>query len=143
MEKMSDSEQSTGEPDVYLHHVHMVTHDIAGVCDFYIRHFGGRIVFDDLIDGDRNVFMTIGRGRMHFFETRRDPPRGRNAFHHLGMMVEQLDRFVERLRSAGVEVSEIVRTPGGGFAMASGPDNVKIELFEVRDPVARRAFVDG
>ncbi|RTQ35591.1 VOC family protein [Variovorax gossypii] len=141
MEEMSHQEQ-TVRPGVYLHHVHMVTHDMERTCGFYIEHFGGKIVFDDLIDGDRNVFMVVGKGRLHFFESRKSPPPERNAFHHLGMMVEDLDDFVGRLRRSGVAVSEIVRTPGGGFAMTSGPDNVKIELFEVRDPVARRNFVD-
>ena len=129
------------KPEVFLHHIHLVTHDMAGTCDFYIKHFGGTIVFDDLIDGDRNVFMTIGSGRIHFFESRRQPPSERNAFHHLGMMVEDLSSFTGKLREAGVSVSDIVVTPGGGFAMTSAPDNVKIELFEVKDPVSRRYFV--
>lgn len=139
---MTQQNPSSVEPSVYLHHVHLVTHDMTGTCDFYIRYFGGKIVFDDLIDGDRNVFMTIGKGRMHFFESKKSPPPDRNAFHHLGMMVENLDGLVENLRGDGLQVSDIVRTPGGGFAMTAAPDNVKIELFEVRDPVARRSFVD-
>lgn len=129
-------------PTVFLHHVHLVTRDMAATCAFYIKYFGATIVFDDLIDGDRNVFMTVGSGRVHFFESRRDPPHDRNSFHHLGMMVSGLPEFVARLRSEGVAVTDIVETPGGGFAMTSGPDNVKIELFEVRDPERKRYFVD-
>ena len=128
--------------EVFLHHVHLVTHDMATTCEFYVRHFGGAVVFDDLIDGDRNVFMTIGKGRLHFFESRNPPPRDRNAFHHLGMMVQDLPNFAHRLREAGVQVTEIVKTPGGGFAMTSAPDNVKIELFQVNDQRASAFFVD-
>ena len=113
---------------------------MANTCAFYEQHFGGKVVFDDLIDGDRNVFMTIGKGRLHFFQSRRAPPIDRNAFHHLGMMVTNLREFTDRLRNAGVSVSDVVETSGGGFAMTSAPDNVKIELFQVSDPVARRDF---
>lgn len=139
---MNSIPSASTPPSVYLHHVHMVTHDMAGTCNFYIQYFKGEIVFDDLIDGDRNVFMKIGTGRMHFFESKKNPPPERNAFHHLGMMVENLDGLVQNLRAGGLQVSDIVRTPGGGFAMTAAPDNVKIELFEVLDPIARRSFVD-
>lgn len=129
-------------PDVFLHHVHLVTQDMATTCDFYIRHFGGKIVFDDDIDGDRNVFMTIGKGRIHFFQSKNQPPKDRNAFHHLGMMVEDLPTFARGLREAGVPVTDLVETPGGGFAMTAAPDNVKIELFQVKDPKSRSFFLD-
>lgn len=129
--------------EVFLHHVHLVTHDMAKTCAFYVKHFGGKIVFDDTIDGDRNVFMTIGKGRIHFFESKNQTPRDRNAFHHLGMMVEDLPSFVDGLRAAGVAVSDPVTTSGGGFAMTSAPDNVKIELFQVNNPVSRAFFVDA
>lgn len=134
------TQDNPSTPEVFLHHVHLVTQDMGSTCAFYERHFGGKIVYDDLIDGDRNVFMTVGKGRMHFFQSRRPPPNERNAFHHLGMMVTDLQGFVAKLRGAGVAVSDITATPGGGFAMTSAPDNVKIELFQVSDPVARRDF---
>jgi catechol 2,3-dioxygenase-like lactoylglutathione lyase family enzyme len=129
--------------DLTLHHVHLVTNDIQGFCDFYGQNFGAEIVFDDLIDGDRNIFLKIGTGRIHLFESRSAAPDGRNSFHHLGMMVENLDAVVDRLRGNGVKVSDITRTPGGGFAMAMAPDHVKIELFEVKSEAARRFFVDA
>lgn len=128
--------------ELTLHHVHLVTHDVPAFCDFYTTHFGAEIVFDDLIDGDRNVFLKIGTGRIHLFESRREPPDGRNSFHHLGMMVADLDATVARLTAGGVPVGPVTRTPGGGFAMALGPDHVKIELFEVHDAKHRAAFVD-
>ena len=129
--------------EVFLHHVHLVTNDMAGTCEFYIKHFGGEIVFDGAIDGDRNVFMTIGKGRIHFFESKSVPPQDRNAFHHLGMMVEDLPAFVRGLREAWVPVTDLVETPGGGFAMTAAPDNVKIELFQVKDARSRAFFMDA
>ncbi|MBU2031239.1 MAG: VOC family protein [Alphaproteobacteria bacterium] len=127
---------------VSLHHVHMVTHDVDGFCEFFIRNFDAEIVFDAPIDGDRNVFLKIGSGRIHLFETRDAPPDGRNAFHHLGMMAENLSALVERLKGDGVPVTPITRVPGGGFAIATGPHGMKIELFEANAPDTRRFFVD-
>lgn len=129
--------------EVSLHHVHMVTHDVDGFCDFFIRHFDAEVVFDAPIDGDRNVFLKIGSGRIHLFETRNAPPDGRNAFHHLGMMVEDLAAFATRLESVGVPVTPITIVQGGGFAVATGPHGVKIELFEANTPESRRFFVDA
>lgn len=128
--------------EVSLHHVHMVTHDVDGFCDFFIHHFDAEVVFDAPIDGDRNVFLKIGNGRIHLFETRTPPPDGRNAFHHLGMMVEDLAAFAARLATAGVPVTPVTVVPGGGFAMATGPHGVRIELFEASTPESRRFFVD-
>lgn len=128
--------------ELSLHHVHLVTNDVPAFCDFYSRNFDAEIVFDDLIDGDRNVFLKIGDGRIHLFKSRSVPPEGRNAFHHLGIMVADLSAVVERLRANGVPVTPITHTPGGGFAMAQAPDHVRIELFEVRSPDHRRFFVD-
>ncbi len=65
--------------DLTLHHVHLVTNDIQGFCDFYGQNFGAEIVFDDLIDGDRNIFLKIGTGRIHLFESRSAAPDGRNV----------------------------------------------------------------
>ncbi|WP_420469908.1 VOC family protein [Brevundimonas sp. FT23042] len=128
--------------EVFLHHVHLVTHDIERFCDFYIRYFDAEVVFDAPIAGDRNLFLKIGTGRIHLFESRTAPPTGRNAFHHLGMMVTDLARFVEKLKADGVQVTAVTIVPGGGFAMATGPDDVRIELFEANTPEARRVFID-
>ena len=126
---------------ISLHHVHLVTQDVTAFCAFYIENFGAEKVFDDLIDGDRNVFLKIGSGRIHLFESRSEPSAGRNAFHHLGMMVSDLPQLVERLKSNGVTVSKITTVPDGRFAMANAPDHVKIELFEVTSDKTRRFFV--
>jgi catechol 2,3-dioxygenase-like lactoylglutathione lyase family enzyme len=127
--------------EVSLHHVHLVTDDVDGFCNFYTRNFGAEVVFDAPIDGDRNVFLKIGSGRIHLFETRTTPGDGRNAFHHLGMMAENLSAVVERLKANGVPVSPVTRVAGGGFAMVTGPQGMQIELFEASTPEARRFFV--
>ena len=57
-------------------------------------------------------------------------------------MVTELAILAKSLGEAGVKVGPVTVTPGGGFAMAEGPDGVKIELFEIRDPDRMRFFVD-
>lgn len=79
---------------------------------------------------------------MHLFQSRQAPARDRNVFHHIGLMVEDLDATVARLTGEGVEVGPVTRVPGGGFAMAKGPDGLLLELFEVRTPESRWYFVD-
>ncbi|MDM7489358.1 VOC family protein [Rhodococcus sp. CSLK01-03] len=126
---------------VSLHHTHLVTNDIDRVCRFYGDNFDAKVVFDDTIDGDRNVFMKIGDGRIHLFESRNAPPTDRNSFHHLGLLVEDLIDTLSHLQRNGVAVTEITDVPGGRFAMASAPDNVLLELFEVEEGESRRYFV--
>lgn len=126
---------------VNLHHVHLVTAHIDRFCGFFIGHFGATVVFDDLIDGDRNVFLTIGTGRIHLFESKQSPPQGRNVFHHIGLLIDQLAEHVDELRRAGVTVSDVTSVPGGGFAMAEGPDGLMLELFEVTSPKHRGFFI--
>ncbi|MBR9763335.1 MAG: hypothetical protein GYB53_07385 [Rhodobacteraceae bacterium] len=128
--------------DITLHHSHFVTSDVEGFCTFFTEHFGAEIVFDRAIDGDRNVFLKVGSGRIHLFESRNAPPRERNAFHHLGFLVADLDAVVARLLSEGVEVGSVTKVPGGGFAMATGPDGLLMELFEVTSEISRPFFLD-
>jgi len=130
-------------PSLSLHHVHLVTSDIPGFCAFYVENFDAQIVFDDLIDGDRNVFLKIGSGRIHLFESKSAPPAEKNAYHHLGMMVTELPEVMEKLKANGVPVSEMTTVPGGRFAMATAPDHVKIELFEVTSERTRPFFVSA
>lgn len=126
-----------------LHHVHLVTADIRGFCDFFATHFDAEVVFDDSIDGDRNVFLRVGSGRIHLFESKKAPDRHRNLFHHIGLLIDDLDELVHGLRADGVDVTDITAVPGGGFAMATGPDGLLIELFEVTSEESRRHFVDA
>ncbi len=54
----------------------------------------------------------------------------------------RMSALVERLKGDGVPVTPITRVPGGGFAIATGPHGMKIELFEANAPDTRRFFVD-
>src|SRR5699024_9676648 len=80
--------------------------------------------------------------RIHLFESKNAPAHDRNLFHHIGLLIEDLDTLVHRLRAGGRDVTDITAVPGGGFAMVTGPDGLLIELFEVTSEESRRHFVD-
>ncbi len=120
----------TEPPSCELHHAHLFAADLDATIAFYRRWFGAEVAWDGLFAGVRNVFVRIGRGRLHFYA---QPPRerGRNAVHHLGIKVHGLAALVARMREGGVPLrSEIRRHPEGGYLMLEAPDGVLLELFE-------------
>lgn len=114
---------------ISLHHPHLMASDLEATIAFWRNGFGGRVVDDVEFAGARNVFMRIGEGRLHLYE---QPPRSTShaAVHHLGVQTDEIDVLVERLRGMGVSVTGIREQPGARYAMAKGPDDLLIELFE-------------
>ncbi|MEW1848324.1 VOC family protein [Nonomuraea angiospora] len=119
---------------INLHHAHLMASDIDATIAFWRDGFGARVVHDDVFAGARNVFLTVGAGRIHLYD---QPPRstGRSAVHHLGIQTDELETVVERLRAMGVSVTEIRREPTARYAMAEGPDRLLLEIFQP-DPEA-------
>ena len=114
---------------ITLHHVHLMSTNLPASIAFWVDHFGGRVIQDTVFAGARNVFLQVGEGRIHFYE---QSPRttDRGVVHHLGIQTDELETLVERLRLAEISVTEVRRNPTANYAMASGPDNLLIELFE-------------
>ena len=55
----------------------------------------------------------------------------RNAFNHLGLVVENLEEMHRRMTEAGLELPKgIQRYPDGSYLMVEAPDRVLLELFE-------------
>jgi hypothetical protein len=75
------------------------------------------------------VFLRIGAGHLHLYD-QRPKTLGQGTVHHLGIQTDQLDRLVERLRALEVSVTDIRRHPTADYAMAQGPDQLLIELFQ-------------
>jgi hypothetical protein len=81
--------------------------------------------------GARNVFMRIGKGRIHFYD---QPPRfsGRGSIHHFGIQTDHLEGMVQRLKSKGVVFNKDITDVGfWKYVMVPAPDDILIELFEV------------
>jgi len=115
----------------HIHHTHLFASDINASLKYYQEMFGAEIVGDFEMAGARNVFILIGKGRLHFYE---QPPRdeGRGAIHHIGIQTDDLEGLVTHMKARGVQFRKDIE--GFGFwkyVMAPAPDNVLLELFQV------------
>jgi catechol 2,3-dioxygenase-like lactoylglutathione lyase family enzyme len=50
-----------------LHHAHQFATDVEATIGFWTEGFGAEVVFDEEFAGARNVFLTIGSGRIHLY----------------------------------------------------------------------------
>ena len=115
----------------HIHHTHLFAADINASLKYYQEMFGGQIVGDFEMAGARNVFLLIGKGRLHFYE---QPPRdeGRGAIHHIGIQTDDLEALVAHMKAQGVQFRKGITDFGfWKYVMAPAPDNVILELFQV------------
>jgi len=87
------------------------------------------VVHDVEFAGARNVFLRVGDGRIHLYD---QAPKvaGQGTVHHLGVQTDELEAVVARLRALGVSVTDIRREPTAAYAMAEGPDQLLVEIFQ-------------
>jgi len=115
----------------HIHHVHIFASDLNRSIKFYEDSFDGKIVLDMELAGARNVFMRIGKGRIHFYD---QPPRfsGRGSIHHFGIQTDDIEGVIKKMRSNGVVLTKNITDAGfWKYIMVPAPDNILIELFEV------------
>jgi catechol 2,3-dioxygenase-like lactoylglutathione lyase family enzyme len=114
---------------INLHHAHLMASDIDATIAFWRDGLGAKVVYDVEFAGARNVFMTVGSGRIHLYD---QPPRSteRSTVHHLGIQTDELETVVARLRGMGVSVTDIRRKSTAVYAMAEGPDRLLLEIFQ-------------
>ena len=115
----------------HIHHVHIFASDIDESIKFYKDFFGGKIILDAELAGARNVFMKIGKGRVHFYD---QPPKnpGRGSIHHFGIQTDDMDRIVSKMKGKGIPFKkDIVDFGFWRYIMVPAPDNILIELFEI------------
>jgi hypothetical protein len=87
----------------------------------------------------------LGSGRLHLYD---QPPKttDRGTVHHLGVVTDELEDVVARLRAVGHLVADIRREPAAAYAMAEGPDHLLVEIFQPdlsTTPPALRAYFEG
>lgn len=125
-----------------LHHVHLFASDLEKTLAFYVDNFGGKIVYDAEFAGARNIFMEIGKGKIHFYD---QPPKhtGRAGIHHIGIQTDDIASVVATLRANGVELrKEVSSFPTFTYIMVTAPDDVLIELFEVNQSTIDSALLE-
>jgi catechol 2,3-dioxygenase-like lactoylglutathione lyase family enzyme len=119
---------------INFHHAHLMASDIDATIRFWCDGFDAEVVYDVVFAEARNVFLRVGTGRIHLYD---QPPQhiGKATVHHLGVQTDDLETVVRRLAAMGVSVTDIRREPDAAYAMAKGPDELLVEIFQP-DPSA-------
>jgi catechol 2,3-dioxygenase-like lactoylglutathione lyase family enzyme len=115
----------------HIHHVHIFASDLNKSIKFYEDYFDGKVVLDMELAGARNVFMKVGKGRIHFYD---QPPKfsGRGSIHHFGIQTDNIAGIVKKMKSNGVSFTKGITDAGfWKYIMIPAPDDILIELFEV------------
>lgn len=129
----------------HLHHTHLFASDLNQSIRFYTEFFDATVVMDLNMAGSRNVFLSIGQGRLHFYDQApKNPVRGN--IHHLGIQTDNLEEMVKKLTAGGVLLKKGITDFGfWKYITVLAPDNVLIELFQVdKNQLSRehRAYFD-
>jgi catechol 2,3-dioxygenase-like lactoylglutathione lyase family enzyme len=117
-------------PDRALNHIGIVVDDYDAAYAFYTRTLGLKEAYT--VERDVGPLLTyLQLDRETFVEL--IPARGdqTTGVTHFGMEVADIDAFVQRLRSQGVEVADPGVTPANArFVRIRDTDNVEIEVME-------------
>ena len=83
---------------VSLHHPHLFASNLDESLHFYKEMFGAEILFDLKMAGARNVMISIGTGKINFYDK---PPKDkeRGLVHHLGIETDDLEALVKHMKS--------------------------------------------
>ncbi len=115
-----------------LHHAHLFASNLDESIKFYQDMLGANVLFDLKMAGARNVMISIGSSKINFYD---QPPKdqGSGAIHHLGIETDDLDALVMHMKNKGFQFIKEIKSFGPlRYVMAAAPDNVLLELFEVR-----------
>jgi len=125
----------------WFDHLHLVVPDPEKSADFYVKAFGaekvgitktpdGRIRAEFNIVGGRMLINTPVPGDVR----QADTPRKRYGTEHFGMKVDNLEGAIKSCKAAGAAVVQDVTQarPGVRIAFIMAPDNVLIELVEMK-----------
>lgn len=120
-------------------HAHIFASDLPATVKFFQEMFDAEIVWDAEAAGARNVRLAIGRGFIHLYD---QPPKidRPGNIHHLGIETDDLDALVERMTEKGFSFRKPIQEQKRfRYVMVAAPDNILIELFQIRDRAAWRA----
>ncbi|MGD9040964.1 MAG: VOC family protein, partial [Desulfobacteraceae bacterium] len=113
----------------HMHHVHIFASDMDESIRFYKEHFGAKQILDAELAGARNVFMRIGKGRLHLYD---QPPKhlGSGSIHHFGIQTDDIEVVVDQMKAKGVEFKKGITDFGfWRYVMVPAPDQILIDLF--------------
>jgi predicted enzyme related to lactoylglutathione lyase len=125
----------------WFDHLHLVVPDPEKIADFFVKAFGAeKVSVDKLPDGRIRAELSIIGGRMiintPMANDNRSPdsPQKRYGTEHFGMKVDDLESALHQCQAAGGKlVREVTQIrPGTRIAFFMAPDNVLVELLEMK-----------
>lgn len=126
-------------PDYSFHHIHLMSPDPVKTAEFYQGVFNAELVStEESADGNVRVALNLGGTPVMVMKPAQATPAAAVAappgLNHLGLRTDDLDASITDLKARGVkfrdEVKEIL--PGVRLSFFWGPENVLIELIEVK-----------
>jgi catechol 2,3-dioxygenase-like lactoylglutathione lyase family enzyme len=128
---------------VGLDHVHIFSSNLSATVEFFCTMFGASVVWDDEAAGARNVRLALGNAFLQVYDQPPKTPRG-GVVHHLGIETDDLDALVSTMKANGFSFRNPIRDePRFRYVMISGPDDLLMELFQVREPDRWRLKTEG
>jgi len=133
-------------PDIVrLNHVAIAVNDYAGATEFYAKRLAFREAFSFRDAGGSPYFTYFQINRETFLEVMQATPERPAGCPHFGLEVQNLDRLVERLSTAGVKVRPPATSPRTGtrIAVAEAPGGINIELLEMGPGSLHRKVIES
>jgi catechol 2,3-dioxygenase-like lactoylglutathione lyase family enzyme len=125
----------------WFDHLHLVVPDPKKMAEFFVKAFGAeKVSLNKLPDGRIRAELNITGGRMLINtpkpnDTRSpDSPQKRYGTEHFGMKVDELESALQQCQAAGAKLVQGVTQvrPGVRIAFFMAPDNVLVELLEIK-----------
>jgi len=122
-------------PNYWYTHVHLISTDPLKTAEFYEKVFNAKRVSVMELDAGRvNVELDLNGSTIMIMSKRAQPllpstPEPGCGIEHFAIGTDDFETAVNDLKAKGAEV---VRDPNAMQAFALGPENVLIELFQMR-----------
>ncbi|MBM2825161.1 MAG: hypothetical protein HW402_825 [Dehalococcoidales bacterium] len=119
-------------------HIHLTNPDPVKMAQFYVNIMGARITGEREIPGRKIIELELGGMPLRISNSTGADENWKGlqfGLHHLGLVVDDLDSAVTKMKSAGVEfvIKPYSPRPGVKSMFARTPDGVLFEITEKKD----------
>jgi lactoylglutathione lyase len=125
-----------GMPNYWYDHIHLVSPDVEKTTEFYEKNFNAtRVYLREMPPGRKSAELNLNGSRILIAQSSGTPGTGpAGGLEHFGIRTDDLESAVQTLKSNGVKFRNEIMTlrPGLKIAFMWGPDNVLIELMEIK-----------